>query len=58
MDSMSNLVTPYTNLTVKGVKKMLVALGVLTDDTLAPVPVKVSLYSHNYNKQYDGVHMI
>ena len=41
MDSMSNLITPYSNITVKGVQKFLIAVGII-NDTLTPVPVKVS----------------
>lgn len=42
MDSMSNVLTPCSNLTVKGVNKYLVALGVIKD-TLTPIQVKVGL---------------
>ena len=44
MDSMSNLMTPHSNYTVKGIKRFLIAMGVIRDDVLTPVPVKVSLY--------------
>ncbi len=42
MDSMSNQLTPYSNNTVKGIKKFLIAMDIIKDDTLTPVPVKVS----------------
>ena len=43
MDSMSNLLTPYANYTVKGIKEFLMAMGVIKDNILAPVPVKVTV---------------
>lgn len=41
MDSLSNLLTPYSNQTVRGIKRFLLANKVEVD-TLTPVPVKVS----------------
>lgn len=44
MDSMSNLLTPYSNYTIKGIRKFLIAMGAIKDDILTPVPVKVNNY--------------
>ena len=43
MDSMSNLVTPYSNCAVKGVKRFLTTMGVISSD-ITPVPVKASVW--------------
>ena len=48
MDSMSNLLTPYSNYTVKGIRRFLMAMGVINDNMLTPVPVKVS-NAYHYN---------
>lgn len=52
MDSMSNLLTPYSNYTVKGSRRF---LGVINDNMLTPVPVKVYQQTTDTNC---GIHVL